>query len=96
MTPSQRARQPKPNPKRAPGDLYDDGSYRKAIRRACKKLDIPIWFPHQLRHSAASEIRRRYGLEASQVILGHSELTTTQIYAQADRGRACEIMKEVG
>jgi integrase len=96
MTPSQRARQPKPNPKRAPGDLYDGGAYRKAIRRACKKLCIPIWFPHQLRHSAASEIRRRYGLEATQSILGHTELTTTQIYAQADRGRAYEIMKEIG
>jgi integrase len=76
--------------------LYDGGAYRKAIRRACKKLGIPIWFPHQLRHSAASEIRRRYGLEASQAILGHTELTTTQVYAQVHRGKAREIMCEIG
>jgi integrase len=96
LTPSQRARQSKPNPMRAPGELYDDGAYRKAIRRACEKLGIPSWFPHQLRHAAASEYRRRFGIEASQALLGHKELTTTQIYAQADRGKAREIMKEVG
>jgi integrase len=71
--PEERARRTKPpkpwqlsrlkaHPKRSPGELYDDGSYRKAIRRACLKLGLPIWFPHQLRHSAASEFRRRYGL----------------------------------
>jgi integrase len=96
MTPSQRARQPKPNPKRAPGDLYDDGAYRKAIRRACKKLDIPIWFPHQLRHSAASEIRRRFGLETCQTVLGHAEMQVTQIYAQKDLDRARGAMQQIG
>jgi integrase len=95
-TPSQRARRPKPDPKRAPGDLYDDGSYRKAIRRVCLRLGIPVWFPHQLRHSAASEIRRRYGLEASQAVLGHSELGTTQIYAEVDRTAARRVMAEIG
>jgi len=96
LTPAQRARRPKADPKRAPGDLYDDGAYRKAIRRECKRLGIPIWFPHQLRHNAASEIRRKYGLEASQAVLGHSELGTTQIYAEVDRTAARRIMGEVG
>jgi integrase len=81
---------------RSPGDLYDDGSYRKSIRRACKKLGIEVWFPHQLRHSAATEIRSRYGLEASQAVLGHSELGTTQIYAEVDRSAARRIMAEIG
>ena len=96
LTPSQRARKPNPAPRRSPGDLYDDGSYRKAIRRVCKKLGIAVWFPHQLRHSAATEIRRRFGLEASQAILGHSELGTTQIYAEVDRSAARRIMAEIG
>jgi integrase len=96
FTPSQRARRPKPLPKRQPGDQYNVGSYRKAIRAACVKLGIPIWFPNQLRHAAASEIRRRYGLDASQAVLGHSELDTTQIYATACLERARAVMFEVG
>ena len=62
LSATQRARRPKADPGRTPGDLYDGGAYRKAIRRVCKKLGIPIWFPHQLRHSAATEFRRRFGL----------------------------------
>jgi integrase len=96
MTPSQRARRPKTDPRRAPGDLYDNGSYRKAIRRACLKLGIPVWFPHQLRHAAAGEIRRRYGLEAAQAVLGHAELGVTQVYAEADLTRARRVMCQIG
>ncbi len=96
MTPSQQSRTAKTAPMRTPGDLYDDGSYRKAIRRACKKLGIVVWFPHQLRHAAATEFRSRFGLEASQAVLGHSELGTTQIYAEVDQGQARRIMTEMG
>ena len=96
LTPSQAARRPKANPQRTHGELYDDGAYRKAIRKACLKAAIPIWFPHQLRHSAASEIRRRYGLEAGQAVLGHCELGTTQIYAEVDSTTARRIMLETG
>lgn len=38
--------------------------------------------PHQLRHSAATRLRKQYGLEAAQVILGHKVLTVTQVYAE--------------
>ena len=31
------------------------------------------WHPHQLRHTAATELRREHGLEAAQVILGHKD-----------------------
>jgi integrase len=96
LTPSQRERRPRSAPLRAPGELYDGGSYRKAIRRACLRLGVPIWFPHQLRHSAATEVRRRYGLEASQAVLGHRELGTTQIYAEVDGSAARRVMAEIG
>ena len=54
------------------------------------------WFPNQLRHSAATEIRQRYGLEAAQVTLGHAQANVTQIYAERDLSKAAAIMKEVG
>jgi integrase len=37
----------------------------------CRATAIPHWHPNQLRHSFATEVRRGYGLEASQVLLGH-------------------------
>lgn len=54
------------------------------------------WHPNQLRHSRATEIRRRYGLEAAQVILGHSRADVTQVYAERNLDLAEEIAGEIG
>ena len=54
------------------------------------------WSPNQLRHAAATEIRKRFGLEASQVVLGHSRADVTQVYAARDNSLAARIMSEVG
>jgi integrase len=54
------------------------------------------WSPNRLRHSAGTEIRKRYGLEAAQVILGHASADVTQVYAERDLQKAVEIMREVG
>jgi integrase len=77
-------------------DCYDVASYRRAIRRGCLKAGVPVWFPLQLRHARGTEIRRGYGLEASQAVLGHSELGVTQVYAEVDRDTARRIMAEIG
>jgi integrase len=55
-----------------------------------------VWHPHQLRHSAATRLRKEHGLEAAQVILGHKTLTVTQIYAEKNVEAALKIMAEVG
>ena len=44
---------------------------------ACKAAALPHWHPHQLRHTHATEVRRRFGLEAAQVALGHSQAQVT-------------------
>ncbi len=55
------------------------------------------WHPHQLRHTAATVLRREFGLEAAQVTLGHSSATVTDaVYAERDRAKVIEIMKRVG
>lgn len=54
------------------------------------------WSPNQLRHTRATEIRERFGIEAAQVVLGHSEADTTQIYAERDFEAARTIMREIG
>jgi integrase len=54
------------------------------------------WAPNQLRHSAATEIRRRFGLEAAQVVLGHSGANVTEVYAERDFELAMSVAKEIG
>jgi integrase len=54
------------------------------------------WHPHQLRHAAATNLRKAYGLEPAQVILGHKTLTVTQVYAEKNVEAAMRIMAEVG
>lgn len=54
------------------------------------------WAPNQLRHSAATKIRKSHGLEAAQAVLGHSELETTQVYAEKDEELAEAVALAVG
>jgi integrase len=84
------------HPARLPRDRYDVPAYRRAIRRACAKVGLPLWHPNQLRHLRGTEIRKGYGLEASQAVLGHAELSVTQVYAETDLETARKIMGEVG
>jgi integrase len=54
------------------------------------------WHPHQLRHNAATLLRKEYGIEVAKTILGHATLNATQLYAERDRERAQEIVREIG
>ncbi len=54
------------------------------------------WHPHQLRHNAATNLRKTFGLEAAQVVLGHRTLSVTEIYAEKNTEAAKRIMTEVG
>jgi integrase len=81
---------------RAPKDHYTVASYRRAVERACAKAGVEVWTPLQLRHARGTEVRKRYGLEASQAVLGHAELGVTQVYAEVDLATARRIMAEIG
>ncbi len=53
--------------------------------------------PHQLRHNAATELRKAFGLEAAQLTLGHSSaIVTDAVYAERDRTKVIEIMRRIG
>ncbi|WP_044256593.1 tyrosine-type recombinase/integrase [Rhodopirellula sp. SWK7] len=58
--------------------------------------DSHRWAPNQLRHTRGTEVRKRFGLEAAQVILGHSKADVTQIYAERDRDKAIEVSRQIG
>lgn len=95
VQPSQVCRK-KPQPKRVLREHYDRSGYQHRISLICKKHGIPHWHPNQLRHTAATEIRRDFGLEAAQLILGHTTADVTQIYAERDLERAKKIAEERG
>ena len=96
MTPSQAARKPKDKPIRAAGECYHRQSYTKAIARACALAEVPLWSPNRLRHNAATELRKEFGLEAARTVLGHSESDTTQCYAEFDFDTARRVIAAVG
>jgi len=54
------------------------------------------WHPNQLRHLFATEIRASHGLEAAQVLLGHSSANVTQVYAERDRILGAKVATAVG
>ena len=94
-TPSEDARRAKsPGGKHAA--RYTRVTYRQAVVRACRKAGVEPWSPLRLRHTAATLIRARYGLETAQVVLGHAKADTTELYAERDRGRARDLMAEIG
>ncbi len=96
----------KRRPKRKPGDRYVKDAYNRAIQRAVDRANkdrekqgqekLPYWSPNQLRHSAATEIRRQFGLEAAQTVLGHAKADITQVYAERDLSLAAEVMRRIG
>ena len=86
----------KKNPKRKPGTRYTTRSYAARSADACKKAGIEIWSPNRLRHTAATLLRNKYGIEASRTVLGHASPATTLIYAERDLQLAASVMREVG
>jgi integrase len=90
------ARKRQARPRRELGDCYTVASNRRAIARACEAAGVERWSPHQLRHSAATRIRRRFGLEAAQAVLGHAELGTTRGYAERDQESTRRVILEIG
>jgi integrase len=98
-------------PKRTPGEFYDVAAYRRAIARACDRADswakggmiianeeraVARWGPHRLRHAAASEIRRHFGLEGAQAALGHRSADVTTRYAERNSELAAKVAAAIG
>jgi integrase len=103
VQPSQQDRRKK-HPKRQPGNSYTTDQYRRAIAEAieCHNADkpeserIPHWFPHQLRHLRALELKREAGLDAARAILGHRSPVMTEHYATLDIAKGVEVMSRIG
>ncbi len=54
------------------------------------------WSPNRIRHTFATSVRKQFGLEAAQVLLGHAGANITQIYAERDADKARAVAGVVG
>lgn len=72
-------RQPKRGGQRRPGPQYSRSAYSQCIRRACLRAGVEPFSPNALRHNCGTHYRDQAGLEAAQVVLGHSRPDTTLI-----------------
>lgn len=70
--------------------------YRESIRWACRKAGIPHIAPNRIRHTAAEEIRKKYGLEAVQAVLGHKSRVSSERYAPTVKELASVVAKRRG
>jgi integrase len=105
VQPSQRSRRIR-KPRKAPGERYTVDSYRRAIEYGIKGANrepergenraVPHWHPHQLRHNAATRLRREFGLDVARAVLGHFSPVVTEVYAELDGAKAAEAMERVG
>lgn len=94
------------------GKRYKTGSYAYAVTKGIRKVNaqrqaeadkagmkpvlIPHWSPHQLRHSKGQAVRKEYGLEAAQAVLGHDTLQASQIYTSRQLELARKAAMEMG
>lgn len=52
---------------------WDTARYGCTVRDAAKRAGVSQWSPNQLRHSFATDVRRRYGITTAGALLGHSD-----------------------
>jgi len=74
------------------------GSYvRQMVKRVAERAGVGDWVhPHTLRHTAATRLLREGGnLEVVRKFLGHSHLSTTQIYLEVEDAEVAEAVNGV-
>jgi site-specific recombinase XerC len=54
------------------------------------------WHPNQLRHLFVTVVRKAHGLEAAQVLRGHTRAEVTQVYAERNAEPAARVADQVG
>ena len=112
FTPANALRELGQTPKRNTRAFYDHTTYRHAIHYACDAAFPPPpnltgddrsawrsdhrWSPNQLRHTRATELRESHGAETAQLVLGHSKLSTTEIYAERNLSAAIDLQRQIG
>ena len=75
------------------GGRITTGQVRSRLKRRAQQAGLPTHVhPHMLRHSFASHLLQSSGdLRAVQELLGHANITTTQVYTKLDFGHLSKV-----
>jgi integrase len=95
MTPSQRKRRRKSQPRKTASGCYLAASYTQTVRKACLKAGV-MFTPYCLRHGRKMEVEKAAGSDAARCLLGQKSIEATMHYGQLDVARATELMKKLG
>lgn len=71
-------------------------AYTDEIKRACGLAGVPYFRPLQIRHRFLTDARRAAGIEGAQALAGHSNLSTTEIYAEKRHDLAASVIEKIG
>lgn len=69
--------------------------YCEVVRLACQAAGVAEWYPHQLRHSRATEVRALYGKEAAAAAIGDT-FQMADTYAERDEAQRRRVARETG
>ena len=78
------------------GAVYRVRSYSRAVERAAERAGVEHWTPQRLRHTKATDIRKEFGLDAAQAVLGHRGAKVTEVYAELDQEKAVQVALKIG
>lgn len=78
------------------GHAFTPDNFRQAVLRAAERAGVESFYPYQLRHSAATRIKAECGWDAARILLGHSSVDTTVLYAEDQREKATDAARKAG
>lgn len=75
---------------------YTREGYAQLIRRAATAAGLPGWHAYRCRHSCRMRVAAKHGLEAAKSVLGHSHVSTTELYGRLDEALARRTAADMG
>jgi len=66
----------------------------KMLEKRQRQAGVDKFSPHSLRRTAATDLIAQHGIRVAQIVLGHTEISTTARYDRGDKDKAFELAGE--